>query len=60
MVSQVISKCFVPTMIYLASGGKTILGSQTPRVEASQGYYYAGFISPNKPLNKQTKQDGLE
>jgi len=57
MVSQLISKCFMPfptflTTISLASGGKTIVGSQTPRVEASQGFNYSGFISPNKPTNK--------
>ena len=35
---------------------KTILGripkAQSPRVKASQGFYYSGFIQPNKQTNK--------
>ena len=33
---------------------RTVLGRQAPRVEASQGFYYSGFIQPNKQPNKQT------
>ena len=32
---------------------RAVLGkSQAPRVEASQGFYYSGFIQPNKETNK--------
>ena len=34
---------------------KTVLGkAQASRVEASQGFYWSGFIQPNKQTNKQT------
>ena len=34
---------------------RTVLGkAQTPRVEASQGFYYSGFIQPNKQTDKQS------
>ena len=28
---------------------RTGLGRQAPRVESSKGFYYSGFIQPNKP-----------
>jgi len=36
---------------------KTVLGkAQSPRVEASQGFYCSGFIQPNKQTNKHGRQ----
>ena len=36
---------------------RTVLGkAQALRVEASQGFYYSGFIQPNKQTIKQTLQ----
>ena len=36
---------------------RTVLGkTQAPRMEASQGNYYPGFIQPNKQKNKQTNK----
>ena len=32
---------------------RTFLGSQAPRVEAFQGFYYSDFIQPKNQTNKQ-------
>ena len=31
---------------------RTVVGSQAPRVEASQGFYYSSFIQPNKKSHR--------
>ena len=36
---------------------RTVLSSQAPRVEASLGVYYSGFIQTNKQKNKQRNEE---
>ena len=32
---------------------RTVVGNQAPRVEASLGFYYSGFIQPNKQTREE-------